>query len=74
MCAYIIYESYCLKAVELFVAHRDHILDTYAIDILHIRDILHGNDNTILVHILKEQNMCAYFMPKKGSHSRWSTN
>lgn len=58
MCAYIICESDCLEAVKLFVARRDHILDIYAIDILHIRDILHRNDNTILMHILKEQNMC----------------
>jgi len=70
----IICESDCLEAIELFVVGRDHTLDTYVTDILHIRDILHENDNTTLVHVLREQNMCANFMTKKKSHSRCSTH
>lgn len=68
----IICESGCLEAFEMFVVGRDHTLHTYVTDILHIRDILHGNDNTTLVHVLREQNMCTNFMAKEESHSRCS--
>jgi len=34
-----------------------------ATDILHIRDVLHGNRNTMLVHILREKNMCTDDVP-----------
>jgi len=68
----IICKSGCLEAVELFVVGRDHTLYTYATNILHIRDILHGNDNTTMVHVLREQNLCANFMAKEGSYSRCS--
>jgi len=47
-------------------------LYTYATDIHHIRDDLHGNGNTTLMHALREQNMCADFMAKEGSHARCS--
>jgi len=30
-----------------------------------IRDVLHENGNTTLVHVLREQNMCADFMAKE---------
>jgi hypothetical protein len=60
----IICESDCLEAVDLIIADRDHTLHTYATDILHIRDVLHGNGNITLVHVLREQNMCADFMAK----------
>ncbi|XP_039688729.1 uncharacterized protein [Medicago truncatula] len=57
----IICESDCLKAVDLIIDGRDHTLHTYATDILHIRDVLHGNGNTTLMHVLREQNMCKFY-------------
>jgi hypothetical protein len=57
--------------INLIIDGRDHTLHTYATDILHIRDVLHGNSNTTLVHVLREQNMCAYFMAKEGSHTKY---
>jgi len=51
-----------LEAVDLIIAGSDHSLHTYATDILHIKDALQGNGNTTLVHVLREQNMCADFM------------
>ena len=68
--ANIICESDCLEAVDLLIAGCDHSLHTYAIDILHIKDALQENGNTTLVHVLREQNMCADFMAKEGSHAR----
>lgn len=65
----IIYESDCLEAVDLIIVCRDHTLHTYATNILHIRDYLHRNGNT-MVHVLREQNMCAYFMANEGSHAK----
>jgi len=65
----IICESDCLEAVDLIIVGSDHTLHTYAIDILHIRDDLHGNANTTLMHVLREQIMCADFMAKEGSHA-----
>ena len=61
----IICESACLEAVDLIIAGRDHTLHTYTTDIHHIRDAFHDNRNTTLVHILREQNMCADFMVKE---------
>jgi len=49
-------------------------LHNYATDILHIKDALHGNGNTTLMHVLKEQNMYADFMANEGSHARCSAN
>jgi len=49
-------------------------LHTYATDILQIRDVLHENGNTTLVHVLREQNMCADFMTEEGSHARCSAH
>jgi len=69
----IICESDYLEAVNLIIDGRDHTLHTYATDFLHIRDALHGNGNTTLVHVLREQNMCADFIAKEGSHTRCST-
>jgi len=54
-----------LEAVDLIIDGRDHTLHTYASDILHIRDDLHGNGNTTLVHVHMKQNMCAGFMAKE---------
>ena len=68
----IIRESNCLEAIDLIIAGCDHTLHTYATDILHIRDVLHENGNTTLAHVLREQNMCADFMAKEGSHARCS--
>ena len=68
----IICESDCLEAIDLIIDGRDHTLHTYAIVILHIRDALHGNGNITLVHVLREQNMCADFMAKEGSRPRCS--
>ena len=70
----IICKSECLEVVDLIIVGRDHPLHTYASDILHIRDVLHGNRNTILVHVLKEQNMCADFMANEGLHARCSAH
>nr|ABN09037.1 Polynucleotidyl transferase, Ribonuclease H fold [Medicago truncatula] len=56
--------------VDLIIVDFDHTLHTYATSILHIRDVLHGNGNRTLVHILGEQNTCADFMAKEGSHAR----
>ena len=70
----IICESDWLEAVDLIIASRDHTLHTYATDILHIRDALHGNENTTLVHVLREQHMCADFMAKEGSQARCSAH
>ena len=60
----IICESDCLEAVDLIIDSRDHHLHTYATYILHIRDALLGDGNTTLVHVLREQNICADFMAK----------
>jgi hypothetical protein len=38
----------------LFVVGRDHTLHAYATNILHIKNALHGNGNTTLVHVLME--------------------
>jgi len=54
-----------LEAVDLIIVGRDHTLHTYATGILHIRDALHGNGNTTLMHVFREQNMCADFMAKE---------
>ena len=62
----------CLEAVNLITAGRDQTLHAYAIDILHIKDALHENVYTTLVHVLRKQSMCADFMVKKGSHARCS--
>jgi len=70
----IICESDCLEAVDLIIVDRDHTLHAYATDILHIRDDLHGNENTTLMHVLMEQNMCADFMANKRLHARCSVN
>jgi len=70
----IICESDCLEAVDLIIDDHDHTLHIYATVILHIRDVLHENGNTTLVHVLREQNMCADFMAKEGSHARCSTH
>jgi len=43
-------------------------LHTYATNILHIKDALYRNGNTTLMHVLREQNMCADFMAKEESH------
>jgi len=50
------------------------ILHTYATDIIYIRDILHGNGNITLVHVIREQNMCGDFMAKKRLHARCSAH
>jgi len=63
-----------LETVDLIIDGRDHTLHTYASDILHIIDALHGNGNTTLVHVLREQNMRAGFMVKEGSHARCSAH
>ena len=55
-------ESDCLEVVDMIIDGHDHSLHTYAIYILHIKDVLHENGNTTLVHVLREQNMCADFM------------
>jgi hypothetical protein len=70
----IICESDCLKAVDLIIDGHDHTLHTYATDILHVRDVLHEIGNTTLVHVLREQNMCADFMAREGSHGRCSAH
>jgi len=70
----IICESDSLEAVNLIIDGRDHTLHTYATHILHIRDLLHGNRNTALVHVFREQNTCADFMAKEGSHAMYSTH
>jgi len=43
-----------LEAVELVIVGRDHTLHTYAIEILHIRYVLHGNGNSTLAYVLRE--------------------
>jgi len=63
-----------LEAVDLIIDDHDHTLHTYATVILHIRDVLHENGNTTLVHVLWEQNMCEDFMAKEGSHARCSAH
>jgi hypothetical protein len=68
----IICESNCLEAVDLINDGHDHNLHTYATDILRIRDVLHEHGNTTLVHVLREQNICADFMTKEGSHAKCS--
>ena len=57
----IICENDCLEAVDLIIDGRNHTLHTYAIDILHTRDALYETDNTTLVHVLREQNMCIFY-------------
>jgi len=66
-----------LEVVDLIITGHDHTLHTYVIDILRIRDfflkeiqlrirdVIHGNGNKTLVHVLMEHNMCAYFMTKE---------
>jgi len=63
-------ESDCLEAVELIIDGCDHTLHTCSTDIVHMRDAFQGNDDATLVHILREQNMCADFMVKEGSDAR----
>ena len=63
-----------MEAVDLIIDGHDHTLNTYATDIIHIRDVLHENGNTILMHVLREQNMCADFMAKEGSQTRCSVH
>jgi len=50
-------ESDCLKVVELFVVGSDHTLHTHATNILHIKEFLHGNDNTTLVCMFLENKI-----------------
>jgi hypothetical protein len=61
-----------LEAIDLIIDGSDHTLHTYATDILLIRDVLYVNGNTTMVHVLREQNICADFMAKEGSHARCS--
>ncbi|XP_024628672.1 uncharacterized protein [Medicago truncatula] len=70
----IICKSDCFEVVDLIIDGHDHTLHTYATHILHIRDVLHENEKTTLVHVLREQYMCAYFMAKEGSHARCSAH
>jgi hypothetical protein len=63
-----------LEAVELIIVGWNHILHIYATDILRIRDVLHENGNTTVVHVFREQNMCADFMANEGSHAKCSAH
>ena len=63
-----------MEVVDLIIDGHDHTLHTYVSDILHIRDVLHENGNSTLVHVLMEQNMCADSMAKEGSHARCSAH
>jgi hypothetical protein len=63
-----------LEAVDLIIAGHDHTLHSYATNILHIKDVLHENGNTTLVHVLREPNICADSMAKEGSHARCSAH
>jgi len=70
----IICESDCLETIDLIIDGRDHNLHNYASDILHMRDALHVNENTTLVQVRMEQNMCADFLVKEISHARCSVH
>jgi len=63
----IICESDCLKAVDLIIAGRDHTLHTYAIDILHIKDALHGME---IQHwcMLLENKICVQILCLRKNH------
>jgi len=61
-------ESDCLKAIDLILNVTNVSLHVYVYVLLEIPDVLHhGTIN--LVHIPREQNICADFMAKKGAHS-----
>ena len=60
-----------MEAVDLIIVGRGHTLHAYATDILHD---LYRNENTTLMHVLREENMCADFMAKEGSHARCSAH
>jgi len=62
-------ESDCLEAVNIFIGLSSHNLHVHASTILQISETLRQEENYTLVHILREQNMCADFMAKEGSHS-----
>ena len=69
----IICESDGLKAVNLIHNLENASLHVYAFVLLKISDALHhGTVN--LVHILREQNICADFMVKEASYSACSTH
>ncbi|KEH40380.1 hypothetical protein MTR_1g028090 [Medicago truncatula] len=63
----------CTNCFDMLTDGRDHTLHIYTTDILHIRDVLHGNGNTRLAHVLREQNSYVDFTTKEGSHARCST-
>jgi len=63
----IIYESDCLEAVDLIIDGHDHTLHTYATNILHIRDVLHENGNTSLVHVLRNKT-CVQILWLRNDH------
>jgi len=65
----VICESDCLEVVKIFIGSSSHNLHVHASTILQIFEALQQEDNYILVHILLEQNMCADFMAKEGTHS-----
>jgi len=61
-------ESDCLEAIDLILNVTNASLHVYAFVLLEISDALHhGTIN--LVHITREQNICADFMAKKDAHS-----
>jgi hypothetical protein len=66
-------ESDCLEAIDLILNVTNASLHVYASVLLEISDALHhGTIN--LVHIPREQNICADFMAKKGAHSASSAH
>lgn len=72
---YIIFDSNCLKAVELFVVGCHHTLYPYATHIIHILEMLYIEMVTLHWDMfLENKNMCANLISKKGSHSRYSAH
>ena len=65
----VICESDCLETVKIFISSSSHNLHVHASTILQISEALQQEENYTLVHILCEQNVCADFMTKEGSHS-----
>ena len=44
-----------MEVFDLIIVGRDHTLHIYATVILHIKDALHENGNTTLVHVLRNK-------------------
>lgn len=65
----IVCESDCLEAVNLFPVANTHVLHAHASIIIQISKAMQRAGSITLTHVWRDQNRCADFLAKEGSHS-----